>query len=116
TRATTTIKETKWTYGQHAIVCVIDHERDHGNIAFEHFLPSGPFAVLPMQGLSSSIVWTEREAVAQTFLNLSDEDFNLELMKRFGSFLGQLRVRGKRWSYPLNALIVHDYIDHRLAL
>src|SRR5208282_3319627 len=53
-----------WAYDQAAIVTSVSHERDHEGRAEEHFLPAGPFAILPLKGRRSSIVWTEttREA------------------------------------------------------
>ena len=53
-----------WSYGQSAIVTTVAHERDHHGRAEEHFLPAGPFAILPLTddaagGHRSSIVWTE---------------------------------------------------------
>src|SRR5580700_12093161 len=53
-----------WEYGQSAIVINVAHERDHEGRAEEHFLPSGPFAILPLKNRRSSIVWTERTAEA----------------------------------------------------
>lgn len=110
------IKITQWTYPQTAIVCQIEHDKPHHGRAYEHFLPRGPFAVLPMQGQRSSIVWTEKKDIAGTFLDLPDDRFNQELQKRFGDDLGEMRVLGQRWSYPLGVLIAQDYIDRRLAL
>jgi 2-octaprenyl-6-methoxyphenol hydroxylase len=37
-----------WDYGQSGIVTTVAHERDHGGRAEEHFLPGGPFAILPL--------------------------------------------------------------------
>jgi 2-octaprenyl-6-methoxyphenol hydroxylase len=53
-----------WSYSQSSIVTTVAHERDHGGRAEEHFLPAGPFAILPLKrdavvGHRSSIVWTE---------------------------------------------------------
>ena len=53
-----------WSYPQSGIVATVAHERDHEGRAVEHFLPSGPFATLPLPpggplGHRSSIVWTE---------------------------------------------------------
>mgnify|MGYP001551858404 FL=1 len=45
-----------WNYGQSAIVINVAHERDHNGRAEEHFLPAGPFAILPLTGRRSSIV------------------------------------------------------------
>src|SRR6266581_6400539 len=59
-----------WNYPQSAIVTNVAHERDHGGRACEHFLPAGPFAILPLKGRRSSIVWTEETAAAQTIVAL----------------------------------------------
>src|SRR6185295_6617400 len=46
-----------WDYDQSGIVVTVGHERDHGGRAEEHFLPAGPFAILPLTGKRSSLVW-----------------------------------------------------------
>ncbi len=115
------IASTQWDYGQTAIVCTMGHERPHRGVAHERFLPAGPFAVLPMtddpvHGHRSSIVWTEKKALAPAMLALSDADFSLELHRRFGPWLGAVRVVGGRWSYPLRFAHAETYIKPRLAL
>jgi 2-octaprenyl-6-methoxyphenol hydroxylase len=120
------IPVTRVPYGQSAIVCAIAHERPHGDVALEHFLPAGPFAVLPMgpsgdvqafggQNLSA-IVWTERTGAVDRITTLGAERFQLELQRRLGAYLGDIRVVGRRWTYPLSAMIAHRYTDMRLAL
>src|SRR5215469_2808563 len=47
-----------WSYPQWGIVTTVAHEKPHNGTAYEHFLPSGPFAILPMTGDRSSLVWT----------------------------------------------------------
>ncbi|MBV8651340.1 MAG: UbiH/UbiF/VisC/COQ6 family ubiquinone biosynthesis hydroxylase [Alphaproteobacteria bacterium] len=110
------IRTIEWSYPQIGIVCTVHHERPHLGIAVEHFLPAGPFAILPMTGDRSSIVWTERAAIAPRMMALSDEGFLAELSKRFGDFLGTLRVVGPRWSYPLALMHAQSYVGQRLAL
>jgi len=73
-----------WSYNQSAIVTTVAHERDHNGRAEEHFLPAGPFAILPLKGRRSSIVWTERSAEAERLLSLSAGEFHDELERRFG--------------------------------
>lgn len=117
---------TRFPYGQTGIVCAISHERPHHNVALEHFLPSGPFAVLPMGPSSdaepggaphvSAIVWTERTPVAQRMLALDDAPFAREIARRLGDHLGTVRTVGRRWSYPLSAMLAHRYMDTRLAI
>ena len=107
-------------YGQTAIACTVAHELPHGGVAHEHFLPSGPFAMLPMTDYEgqhrSSIVWTERRELVATLLGLDDADFSAEIVRRFGSSLGGIRVLGGRWSYPLRLVHAARYADHRLVL
>jgi 2-octaprenyl-6-methoxyphenol hydroxylase len=115
------IPVTTLPYGQTGIVCAVAHERPHHNVALEHFLPSGPFAQLPMCGTTgapnvSAIVWTERDRLAQIILGLDDARFAREIGRRLGDHLGTVRPIGRRWSYNLAALIAHRYVDTRLAL
>jgi len=107
---------TEWRYDQVGIVCTVRHALPHRGVAHEHFLPSGPFASLPMTGDRSSIVWTERADLAPAALALSDDDFSAELQRRFGDWLGGVRLEGGRWSYPLGLMHAERYVDHRLAL
>jgi 2-octaprenyl-6-methoxyphenol hydroxylase len=110
------IRVTSWPYGQHGIVCTTTHEKPHDNIAHEHFLPAGPFAILPLPGNRSSIVWTERADLAPTIMRLTDQDFRAELASRFGDFLGRVEVLGPRWCYPLSLQYAETAVGLRLAL
>jgi 2-octaprenyl-6-methoxyphenol hydroxylase len=115
------ISATEWRYPQTAIVCTMGHDKPHRNIAHERFLPAGPFAVLPMtddpvHGHRSSIVWAEQSARAPMYMALSDAAFSLELHRRFGPSLGDVRLLGGRWSYPLRLLHAESYIRPRFAL
>jgi 2-octaprenyl-6-methoxyphenol hydroxylase len=110
------IRTVAWNYPQTAIVCTVWHERPHLGIAVEHFLPAGPFAILPMTGDRSSIVWTERAALAPRLLALGAGEFHAELARRFGDFLGRLEVVGPRWSYKLSLMHAARYGAERLVL
>ncbi|RZO37438.1 MAG: 2-octaprenyl-6-methoxyphenyl hydroxylase [Rhodospirillaceae bacterium] len=105
----------RWSYPQTAIVCAVTHEAPHHGIAHEHFLPSGPFAILPMTRNRSSIVWTERNDLAPAILELDDDAFAAELKRRFGDFLGDIRVGPQRWAYPLSVAHARDYVAPRVA-
>ena len=120
------IPVTRLPYGQTGMVCAISHEQPHHGIALEHFLPAGPFALLPMAPSAdalaggapnvSAIVWTERHATAARMMALDDARFERELARRLGDYLGAIRVVGRRWSYPVSAMLAHRYVDTRLAL
>jgi len=71
-------------YDQSGIVVTVGHERDHQGRAEEHFLPAGPFAILPLTGKRSSLVWTEQRAEAARIVALADDEFHGELEQRFG--------------------------------
>jgi 2-octaprenyl-6-methoxyphenol hydroxylase len=105
-----------WSYPQTGIVATVAHEKPHNGVAYEHFLPSGPFAILPMTQNRSSLVWTERAEKAPGLLALDDADFNIELPRRFGPHLGATHVIGGRWSYPLSFHLARDFVRPRLAL
>ena len=105
-----------WSYPQWGIVATVAHERPHEGVAYEHFLPSGPFAILPMTGNRSSLVWTERDTIAPSMLALSEDAFNAEIVRRFGAHLGATHVVGPRWSYPLRFHLARGYVRPRFAL
>ena len=104
------------SYGQDGIVATVAHERPHRGIAQERFLPSGPFAVLPMTGRRSSIVWTERAPVAERLLALPRAGLEVELGRRFTDYLGALAIDGPVFSYPLTLTLAARYAADRVAL
>ncbi len=111
---------TGWTYPQVAIVATIGHARPHDGIAHEHFLPAGPFAILPLPDEKnvhrSSLVWTERAELAAGYLALSDDAFLGEIQERVGGFLGDLSLIGPRFSHPLGLQFAAQYSKGRLVL
>jgi 2-octaprenyl-6-methoxyphenol hydroxylase len=110
------IKSFGWSYGQSGIVTTIAHERDHNGRAEEHFLPAGPFAILPLKGKRSSIVWTEEEKEAERIVALADADFHTEAEKRFGLHLGDIEIVGPRRAYPLGLSVARSFVAERVAL
>jgi len=110
-----------WSYGQSAIVTTVAHERDHHGRAEEHFLPAGPFAILPLTrdaavGHRSSIVWTEQAQEAARLVALPDAEFHAELERRFGLRLGEIAAVGPRRVHPLGLSVARAFIADRLAL
>lgn len=105
-----------WSYPQRGIVATVAHERPHNGVAYEHFLPSGPFAILPMAGNRASLVWTERESLADAILSLPDQQFQEEVAQRFGAHLGNIAVAAPRWSYPLRFHLARAFVRPRFAL
>jgi len=105
-----------WEYDQSGIVVTVGHERDHNGRAEEHFLPAGPFAILPLKGNRSSLVWTESRAEAARIVDLPAEDFQAELEKRFGLHLGEVKALDRPRAFPLGYFVARSFIAERLAL
>jgi 2-octaprenyl-6-methoxyphenol hydroxylase len=105
-----------WDYDQSGIVVTVGHERDHGGRAEEHFLPAGPFAILPLTGKRSSLVWTEKRTEAARIVALSEEEFHIELERRFGLHLGEIKTLDKPRAFPLSYFVARSFIADRLAL
>jgi 2-octaprenyl-6-methoxyphenol hydroxylase len=115
-RAAAGIELVGWSYGQMGIVASFDHELPHGGRAEEHFTPAGPFAILPLTGNRSSIVWTKGTAEAKRLLDLSSQDFEIELQNEIGSHLGKIVLLGKAQGYPLSMFFAKEFHATRLAL
>jgi len=110
------IASRKIEYGQSAIVCSIKHEKPHGGLALERFLPNGPIAVLPMKDNHSCVVWTEPHDMAKHMIGLDDAFFVHEMTERMGHYLGEIESVDKRYCYPLNLMQSEGYIAERFAL
>ncbi|MBY6154822.1 UbiH/UbiF/VisC/COQ6 family ubiquinone biosynthesis hydroxylase [Vannielia litorea] len=103
-------------YGQTALTCAVAHERPHGGVAHQFFMPSGPLAILPLPGDRSSIVWSERRDRAEELAKASDEAFLEALRPVFGDFLGEIRLEGVRFAYPLGLTVAERIVAERVAL
>jgi 2-octaprenyl-6-methoxyphenol hydroxylase len=110
------IKCIGWSYPQVGIVATVAHQRPHHGKAVQHFLPAGPFAILPLKGNRSSIVWTEETARGQALMSGSEGAFTEELGRRFGHRLGAITPEGARQSFPLAFQMARSFIGDRLAL
>jgi 2-octaprenyl-6-methoxyphenol hydroxylase len=117
TREAANIPVARWAYDHSAIVVTVSHERDHENVAYEIFYPSGPFAVLPMlPGTRSAIVWSVAAADAAAIIDLPERAMAAEIEKRMGGFLGRIELAGPRWTYPLGFHHAATMTARRLAL
>lgn len=115
-RAMAGIKVVSWASGQAAITGTVAHTAPHGGRAVQHFLPAGPFAILPMTGDRSSIVWTERAEEARRMIALPEADLIAEIETRAGGRLGTITLAGRFASYPLTMTLARDFARPRVAL
>ena len=110
------IKTVSWSYPQIGIVTTVTIEKPHNATAIQHFLPSGPFAILPLKNNRASLVWTEDDKKGRAIMELDDAAFLKELEIRFGRRLGALELSGPRMAYPMETHLARSYISNRLAL
>ncbi len=115
-RALAGIRTLNWSYGQSGIVTTIEHEFPHEGIAYEHFLPAGPFATLPLTGNRSSLVWTERTDIADRLVKEDEFIFEEELKRRLGERFGWVKCIAPRVAYPLGLTVARDFVKPRFAL
>jgi 2-octaprenyl-6-methoxyphenol hydroxylase len=108
-----------WRYRQVGIVTTVTHEKPHRSRAVQHFLPAGPFAILPLrsdEGNRSCITWTEDESWGRALIQLDDAAFLEEAEKRFGYRLGSIALAGPRAAWPLEVQLARALAVDRLAL
>jgi 2-octaprenyl-6-methoxyphenol hydroxylase len=105
-----------WDYDQAGIVATVAHERDHQGRAEQHFLPAGPFAILPLPGRRSSIVWNERRADARALVNLVPGELKRELELRFTPKLGEISLASRVEAFPFRFQVARRFVAERLAL
>ena len=103
-------------FGRVAIVCRMQHEASHENIAWECFHYERTLAVLPMPGNSSSIVITVPAQKAPGILAMSETAFNTDIEQRFEHRLGRMQLLGERFSYPLVGVHARHFVGRRFAL
>jgi 2-octaprenyl-6-methoxyphenol hydroxylase len=110
------IKCVSWSYPQSGIVTTVAHSKPHHGKAVQHFLPSGPFAILPLKGNRSSIVWSEEKSRAAEIMAGDEASFLAELTRRFGDHLGAIELAGTRQSFPLDLQIARSFVGDRFVL
>lgn len=110
------IKTVGWAYGQTGIVATVRFEKNHGGVAIQHFLPGGPFAVLPLLGQRACITWSASRDEAAAMMALDDAAFAQELENRIGGRFGAITLVGRPQAWPLGLKLPRDLIATRFAL
>ena len=105
-----------WPYRQAGVVATVKLERPHNGVAHEYFLPSGPFAILPLTDDRASLVWTESERRAAALTSARPEVFHAHLQRRVGDHIGGAKVEGEVFSYPLALQLAQRLTGPRVAL
>jgi len=105
-----------WDYRQTGVVATVKLDRPHEGVAHEYFLPSGPFAILPLTGDRASLVWTEKPSRGAALKTARPEIFHAHLQRRFGDFLGAATREGPVFTYPLSLQLAERLVAPRVAL
>lgn len=110
------IKTIGWPYAQTGIVARVKFSEPHGGVAIQHFLPGGPFAILPLPGNRACITWSAGKEEAARMTALDDDSFLTELDRRIGGRFGTISLDGPRQSWPLDLRLPRRLIAPRFAL
>lgn len=103
-------------FDRSCIVTRIAHSKPHQETAHECFLHDHTLAVLPLQGLTSSIVVTIDSDQAEDWLHCSDKDFAARIDRAVGDKLGKARCLGERFHYPLVGVYADRFVAPHAAL
>ena len=103
-------------FGRVVIVCEMDHELSHNDIAFECFHYEQTLAILPMFGNKSSVVVTLPSAKADAVMAMSDDEFAADIEQRFDGRLGKMTLVSKRFPYPLVGVMAKHFAATRFVL
>lgn len=104
-------------YSQYAITFLVAHEKAHEGAAIEHFLGTGPFAILPLKDQNmSSVVWTVKQEMKDILLNMPKEEFMYLVQENFGQFLGCINLQSELAAFALKAISAKDYFNKRIVL
>jgi 2-octaprenyl-6-methoxyphenol hydroxylase len=105
------------SYNQHAITFIVHHQKSHEGTAVEHFMPTGPFAILPLKDQNfSSIVWTINSSKKDVIMNLPRDEFTYLVQQNFGEFFGNIEIKGKIAAFPLKAYETKQYYNKKIVL
>ena len=103
-------------YPQHALVASVNTRSSQQDITWQRFMPSGPQALLPLQGPRASMVWYHSSDEIERLLALDDTSFLDEMQQAFPLEDDELLSVAGRASFPLVCAHAEHYVQSRLAL
>lgn len=103
-------------FGKSMMVGRLEHEADHGHVAWEWFGYGQTLALLPLNGRQASAVLTLPHHQIQALQALDDTAFAEEMGKRFDHRLGRMKVAGSHHVYPLVGVYAYRFAGTRFAL
>jgi len=103
-------------FGKTMMVCVMEHEASHQHAAWEWFDYGQTLALLPMNGLRSSVVITLPPKEIETLMAMPETEFNQAMTARFKHRLGEMQLVSTRHAYPLVTAYANRMVANRFAL
>ena len=103
-------------YPQAALTVCLKHTRPHRDSSTEFHTPSGPFTLVPLPGLRSSVVWVLDPAQADAIKALNDVELAAAIERASHSILGKIAVEPGRGLFPLSVATARRFGAKRIAL
>ncbi|MFI7865933.1 5-demethoxyubiquinol-8 5-hydroxylase UbiM [Ectopseudomonas khazarica] len=103
-------------FGKSMLVCRMQHELEHQQVAWEWFGYGQTLALLPLNGRQSSTVLTLPPREIERLLALDESTFAREMEQRFDRRLGAMQLLGSRHAYPLVGAYARRMVGKRCAL
>lgn len=110
------IEATEKNYDQSAMTFIINHSKSHQHIATEFHHPSGPLALVPMQGNQCSVVWVEKTSRADELVKIKKQDFETVLQDAIGDTLGTVNLETGPAAWPLCSIKAKTLTAPNVAL
>ena len=103
-------------YPQAALTLNLAHARPHNGISTEFHTESGPFTLVPLPGLRSSLVCVTEPDEAEQLAALDAVALSAEIERRAHSILGKMEVEDGRGLFPLGVETARSFAARRIAL
>ena len=103
-------------YEQRALVATVVTELPQQDITWQRFVPTGPQAMLPLEGHRASLVWYHTEEEICRLSALDDTAFIDALEAAFPAELGRIEAVHQRASFPIAKAHANRYLADRVAL
>jgi 2-octaprenyl-6-methoxyphenol hydroxylase len=103
-------------YKQVAVTACLKHTRPHRDTSTEFHTSSGPFTLVPLPGLRSSLVWVLDPLRADVIAELDDADLAAKIERASHSILGKITIEPGRGIFPLSVATAKRFADRRIAL
>ena len=115
-RAAAGIETERWRYPQAALTFTLGHGRPHQDISTEFHTETGPFTLVPLPGLRSSLVFVTDPEEAAHAAALRAPELAAEIERRSHSILGKIEVEPDHGVFPLAVERARLFGARRVAL